>query len=466
MIDLHERVEKALVLSEDYSDKTEIFASTNNLLSIRIANNKVIESKAISDSGIGIRVLKNTGLGFSSTTDLTDNGLLRTVNDASVMAKYRETGFNYDFPYPKKVAKAPTFDEKTSRMLSDPETVTELAHTMMDSSMDTSKKVVENSGIINILQTTKHILSTNEIDVTEETTGWSAFLTSTAQEGHEQREGMTTGSTIRINDFKPEKIGKESAEMAVKSLGGKKIQEKEYELILLPSASQCIVTELAGCTNPPTMESSIPLLQDRLGERIGSEQLTIRMNPRRTGFALTGTYDDEGVPAKELTLFENGVFTASPYDSWYAQRNEVESTGHGFRAMSMFAGGTVYHGKMYHSEPSPRTACLEMAKGQDSLDDMVSSTKDGIMVGVVWYSRIMLPTRGDYNAIMRMGTMKVENGEVVGAVKKFRLVDNILDLAKNIEMVGTPQALSHWHMPYGRMAPIKISKAMCMPYHD
>lgn len=466
MIDIHERSEKALYLSQPHSDKAEIFTAINDLLSIRIANNRIIESKAISDTGIDIRLIKGEGLGFSSTTNLTDKGLQKAIDDAASMANYRKIGFKYDFPYPKKARTADTYDKKTADLLTDLETLTEYAHTMMNASMDAGKKVAENSGIINILKTEKQILSTNEIDVSEKTTGWSAFLTTTAQEGQEQREGMVTGSTIKIKDFDPEKIGRESAEMAVKSLGGKKIEEKDYELILLPSAAQCIVTELAGCTNPPTMENSIPLLQDRLGEQIGSEKLTIRMNPRRSGFALTGAYDDEGVPAQELTLFDKGIFMASPYDSWFAQRNEVEGTGHGYRAMSMFAGGTVYHGKMYHSEPAPRAACLEMDGGTESVEEMISSTKNGIIVGVVWYSRIMLPTRGDYNAIMRMGTMQVENGEVTGAVQKFRLVDNILDLARNIEMVRTPEALSHWHMPYGRMAPIKISKARCMPYHE
>lgn len=466
MIDIHERSEKALTLSQKHSDKAEIFTATNDLLSIRIANNRIIESKAIGDTGVGIRLIKGDGMGFSSTTDLTDEGLLKAIDDAATMAKYRKIGFKYDFPYPKKAKPADVFDKPTADLLTDLDLVTEHAHTMMDASMGTSKKIAENSGIINILRINKQILSTNEVDVTEKSTGWSAFLTSTAEDGLEQREGMVTGSTVRVRDFDPAKIGRESAEMAVQSLGGKKIDEKDYELILLPSAAQCVVTELMGCTNPATMEGSTPLLQDRLGEQIGSEKLTVGINPRRSGFAMAGAYDDEGVPAQELTLFDKGVFMASPYDSWYAQREDVEGTGHGFRAMSMTAGGTVYHGKMYHSEPATRAACLEMQGGDETVDEMISSTKNGIIVGVVWYSRIMLPTRGDYMAIMRMGTMKVENGEVVGGVQKFRLVDNILDIAKNIEMVGKPEPLSHWHMPYGRMAPIKVSKARCMPYHE
>ncbi len=464
--DIVERAEKALSLAEGVSDRTEVFTARNELLNIRMANTRVIESKAIYDTGIGVRIIKGDGIGFSSTTDLSDDGLMKTINDAAIMAQHRKIGFKYDFPYPEKAKPANIYDKKTADFLYDHDDVTEYAHRMMEASADTSPKVVENSGIINVLRFSKSIMNTNGIDVSEEGTGWSAFLTSTAEAGGEQREGMITGSTVNVRDFDPEKIGRESAKMAIESLGGSKIKEDDYELILLPNASHCVVADLSNCTNPQIQDSSIPLLKDRLGEKIGSDKLTIRMNPRQTGFTFSGAYDDEGVPARELTLFDHGVYMASPYDSWYSQRDGVDDTGHGYRCNSMVSGGTTYNGKMYHTEPAPAVSCYEMESGGSSLDEMIESTKRGIIVGVIWYSRIMLPTRGDYNAIMRMGTMLVENGEVVGGVQKFRLVDNILDLSANIEMVGEPEALSNWFIPYGRIAPVKISKGHCMPYYD
>ncbi|TRO53973.1 TldD/PmbA family protein [Candidatus Bathyarchaeota archaeon] len=462
---LAERAEKALRIAEPHG-KAEAYLATNELLSIRMANTRVIESKAIHDTGIGVRVLIGDGIGFSSTTDLTDRGLAKAVDDAVTMARHRKTGFIYDLPHPKKAKAAQIYDKATAELVDDVDSVTEYAHGLMDASAAASPRVAENSGIVNILRFNKVVMNSNGVDVDERGTGWSAFLTTTAQGNLEQREGMVTGSTIKVSDFDPERMGVESAKMAVESLGGKKIDEGDYELILLPSAAQCVVTELAGCTNPPTQESSIPLLRDRLGEQIASELFTLRMNPRRTGFSMVGAYDDEGVPTEELTLFDRGVYNASPYDSWYSQRYGLESTGHGFRSMSMLTGGTAYHGKMYHVEPSPVAACLEMESGGSSVEEMIESTRRGIMVGVIWYSRIMLPTRGDYNAIMRMGTMRVENGDVTGATQKFRLADNILSLARNMELIGEPEPLSHWHMPYGSMAPIKVSKAHCMPYSD
>ena len=465
-IELAERAERALTLAKAVTNRAEVYLAQNNLLTIRMANNGVIESKGILDTGAGIRIIIDGGIGFSSTSDLSDKGLEKTIADAQAMARHRKTGFEYDFPVPGEAGAVAIYDRGTADLVEDLDSATDYAHRMIVASSETSPKVVDNAGIVNFLRFNKLVLNTNGVDVSEEGTGWSAFLTATAEEGPERREGMVCRSTIKAADFDPEFVGEESAGMAVSSLGGEKIDEGDYELILLPSAAQCVVTELANCTNPMTQESSIPLLRDRLGEKIASSLFTLRMNPRRTGFSTVGAYDDEGVPTGELTLFEEGVYRASPYDSWYAQREGVEGTGSGFRGASMFDGGTVYHGKMYHTEPSPRVVSLEMEAGEHTLEEMIESTRDGVVVGVIWYSRIMVPTRGDYNGICRMGTMRVENGEVVGAIQKCRLVDNILDMATRIEMVGEPVELSHWHMPYSSIPPMKLSKTHLMPYYD
>jgi hypothetical protein len=42
-----------------------------------------------------------------------------------------------------------------------------------------------------------------------------------------------------------------------------------------------------------------------------------------------------------------------------------------------------------------------------------------------------------------MGTMRVEDGEVTGPVHKFKLADNILELAHSVEMIGDPEPLAH-----------------------
>lgn len=465
-VEPEERAERALALAKAVTDRAEVYLAENNLLTIRMANNVVIESKGILDTGVGIRIIIDGGIGFSSTSDLSDKGLEKAIEDAEAMARHREIGFEYDFPAPGEASAVTIYDRGTAQLMEDLDSATDYAHRMIVASSESSPKVVDNAGIVNFLKFKKLVLNTNGVDISEEGTGWSAFLTATAEEGPERREGMVCRSTIRASDFDPELMGEESAEMAVRSLGGEKIDEGDYELILLPSAAQCVVTELANCTNPVIQERSIPLLRDRLGEKIASSLFSLRMNPRRTGFSTVGAYDDEGVPTEELTLFEEGVYKASPYDSWYAQRDGVEGTGSGFRGASMFDGGTIYHGKMYHTEPAPRVVSLEMEAGPHALEEMIESTGDGVMVGVIWYSRIMVPTRGDYNGICRMGTMRIKNGEVVGAIQKCRLVDNILGLAAHIEMAGEPVELSHWHMPYSAISPVKISKAHLMPYYD
>ena len=46
------------------------------------------------------------------------------------------------------------------------------------------------------------------------------------------------------------------------------------------------------------------------------------------------------------------------------------------------------------------------------------------------------PTRGDFTSILRMGLYIVKNGEVTGAVRKSRLLDNLLKILQNVDAVS------------------------------
>jgi PmbA protein len=291
-------------------------------------------------------------------------------------------------------------------------------------------------------------------------------MVATGQDGSEKREGIWSSSGVKASEFDPENIGKLAGEMAVQSLKGSVIKEDDYELILQPPAATPVVSTLASCTNPSVQEAELPLLRDRLGEKVASDLFTLHMNPRKLGFAMAGIYDDEGVPTKELTLFEKGVYKASPYDTWYAQKEDVTPTGSGFRGIMHATGGTQYPGKMYHTEPVPATVCLDMEGTSKTFDDIVRSTDKGLIVGYLHYAGVIVRTRGDYTGVARMGSRLVKNGEIVGAVQKCRLVDNILHMASRIEMVGKPVTECYWSTTSSNIPPIKISKAHLMPYYE
>lgn len=69
-------------------------------------------------------------------------------------------------------------------------------------------------------------------------------------------------------------------------------------------------------------------------------------------------------------------------------------------------------------------------------EEILEETKQGLLVRRFHYTRLTNPTRGDFTSVLRMGLYAVKNGEVVGALKKSRLIDNLLNMLQNVDAVS------------------------------
>ena len=63
-------------------DEAEAYLVSNKVLTIRLVNNAVFESKGVHDVGVGLRLIKDNMLGFCSTADLSKKSLERLVDAA------------------------------------------------------------------------------------------------------------------------------------------------------------------------------------------------------------------------------------------------------------------------------------------------------------------------------------------------------------------------------------------------
>ena len=69
------------------------------------------------------------------------------------------------------------------------------------------------------------------------------------------------------------------------------------------------------------------------------------------------------------------------------------------------------------------------------------SQKPTILLTSNWYTRYTNMREGSFSTIPRDGSFLIENGEIVGSLRKFRLSDNILKICENVSLIGkeTPQ---------------------------
>lgn len=90
--------------------------------------------------------------------------------------------------------------------------------------------------------------------------------------------------------------------------------------------------------------------------------------------------------------------------------------------------------------PFPSNGIME--GGTASIDDMIKSTKRGILVTRTWYIRSVDPQTLLYTGLTRDGTFFIEDGKIAYPVKNFRFNESPVIMLNNLEALGKPQRIN------------------------
>lgn len=99
---------------------------------------------------------------------------------------------------------------------------------------------------------------------------------------------------------------------------------------------------------------------------------------------------------------------------------------------------------------------MNSSLGNGSLDELISNSKESLLVTTLWYIRLVDPNTLLLTGLTRDGVYLVKDGEVQGSTGNFRWNDSPIDALKRIKSVGTPERtlprewsedISQLHMP-------------------
>ncbi|RJS77773.1 TldD/PmbA family protein [Candidatus Bathyarchaeota archaeon] len=415
-------------------DEAEAYLVSNKVLTVRLVNNSVFEAKGVHDIGVGLRVIKGNMLGFSSTADFSKKSLEKLVEAAASTAKARKLPFKYSFPKPRKIPKvAGVYDKKLAELPS--EKAVDLAYQMVDASLSHSKKIKDNAGVLNVVSYETLLLNTHGVSAKNSGTFFEASLSATAKSGKNVSEGSDATAGRRLKELKPKEVGEKAAEMAVSGLKSKKLKEDTYTVILDYEPASGVLGYVSMLVSPMIAKLYFPLLLDKMGKKIASQQITLIDDPLMPNGVGSAPVDDEGTPSKKKIIINKGVLKAFVYDSFYGAIEKKKTTGNAVRA-SFAVGVSSFPGKNYNGEPIPVPRNPYFKPGKWKREEILEETKQGLLVRRFHYTRLTNPTRGDFTSVLRMGLYAVKNGEVAGALKKSRLIDNLLNMLQNVDAVS------------------------------
>lgn len=223
-----------------------------------------------------------------------------------------------------------------------------------------------------------------------------------------------------VLDMDPQKLAQRASEKAHQAMNPRELTPGRYTVILEPAAVLDLVGFLFYDFSATAVQDKRSCLNNRLGKQIFGKNIAITDDVYHA-LQLGVHFDGEGIPRQRVLLVDQGVPKNLVYARPTAKAARKEPTGHGFPLPNEYGEAPMN---------------LVVSGGNSSLEEMIASTDRGLLVTRLWYIREVDPYEKILTGMTRDGLFLVENGRVTSGVRNFRFNQSILEMLRNVELLG------------------------------
>lgn len=393
----------------------------------RFANSYIHQNVSVDEIDLSIRVVLDNRTGKVSVNQLSNDVLDKALERAIEIAKLTPPDPDYcGLPTPV------SFSYKKDSSLTEEINPEALAQKVIEFIKATDG--LNASGALEVNDTTIAIVNSNGISVEDRRLMCS--LESVVQDEDSSGYAYAMGKTLDSIDFVS--LAKTASKKARSGKNPVEVSPGSYTVILEPQAVGTLVSFLGLIGfGAKQFEEGRSFLVGKLGERVTSELINIWDYPSHP-MGISFPFDFEGLPRQDVTLIERGIAKNLVYDFKYGKKMGKPSTGNAL--------------------PQPNTDGpipfnLTLLPGNSSIEDMISSTKRGILVTRFHYTNIVDPIKTIITGMTRDGTFLIEDGEVTRPIKNMRFTQSILEALDSTETVGKDLYIAGEHFIFPTLVP-------------
>ncbi|MDI6709693.1 MAG: TldD/PmbA family protein [Bacillota bacterium] len=225
-----------------------------------------------------------------------------------------------------------------------------------------------------------------------------------------------------LDGGQPEEIARRAARRACDLLEAQPAPSGRMAVVLSGEAGGTMVHEACGHgLEADLVQKGVSVYAGKRGETVASPAVSVIDDATLPGRYGSYTFDDEGVPARKVTLIENGVLIDYLYDTLTARKDGRASNGHGRR-------------ESYQYKPIPRMGNTFIAPGKDDPEGIIREVRDGLLVRKMGGGQVNTTT-GDFVFEVAEGYL-IEDGQIGPLVRGATLAGNGPEVLRKVDRVG------------------------------
>ncbi len=402
-------IDMALDKGADAADALAV-SSQSRVAAVRLGAVEKLESEESTD--IGLRLFQGQRAVVTSTSDVSDAGLARMIDQAMAMVSVVP-----EDPY-LGLAAADQIAAEGLAMDSEDPSVPSPDH-LLDTAQRTEAAARSPAGITNSEgaeaswgRTRVDLVASNGFRGGYAVTRSSLSASVLAGEGTAMEGDYAYDSKVYGSDLKsPEAVGEEAARRTLARLNPRKVATAKVPVVYEPRVANALVRTLAAAINGSSIARGASFLKARMGERLFAEGVHMIDDPAIPRGLRSRAFDAEGLRPTRRSFIDNGVLTSWVLDLRSARQLGLDSTAHASRGVS--------------GHPSPSVSNLFLQAGTRSPEALIADIEQGLLVTDTMGSSTNLVT-GDYS--VGAAGFWIENGQIGGPVSELTIAGHLLDM--------------------------------------
>lgn len=421
-------------LAGSAADQTEALLMEHDLLLTRFAGNRIHQNMGERDRALYVRAVCGKRIGVASTNDLAAGSISATVARAVALARLCPEDPHFtSLPGPQAYGATSAWSEDTA--ICSPEQQAAMAAEVCRqaegrglSAAGACSISLNQTAVANSLGLRAHSRGT--------LASLSTVVSSSTSSGY---AGVVSSSVGQVS---AEATAAQAIDKALRGANPRPLEPGQYDVILEEEAVGDILDFIGMLgLGARAVQEGRSFMSGRLGQRVLGENISIRDDALDPA-GVPAPFDFEGVARRRLDCIVAGVARAICYDTSTAAKEGTTSTGH-----ALLPPGAGW---------GPLPMNLFLAPGDATIEDMIASTRRGLLVTRFHYTRPVHPARVVVTGMTRDGTFLIENGKIAGPVKNLRFTQSYVDALNNVEMVGRTTRLTHAELSFNRVPALKI----------